>query len=59
MPGLGPRSYGHTGAGARLGIADPDNGVAFGYLCSRMRDIGPEGDPRWRRLLDAVAGCVR
>jgi CubicO group peptidase (beta-lactamase class C family) len=58
MPGLGPRSYGHTGAGARLGIADPDSGVGFGYICSRMRDIGPGGDPRWKRLLDAVAACV-
>ncbi len=57
MPGLGPRSYGHTGAGGRLGIADPDHGVGFGYICSRMRDIGPAGDPRWKRLLDAVAGC--
>ena len=57
MPGLGPRSYGHTGAGARLGIADPDSGVGFGYVCSRMRDIGPGGDPRWKRLLDAVAAC--
>ena len=58
MPGLGPRSYGHTGAGARLGIADPDSGVGFGYICSRMRDIGPGGDPRWKRLLDAVAACL-
>jgi CubicO group peptidase (beta-lactamase class C family) len=59
MPGLGPRSYGHTGAGARLGIADPDSGVGFGYICSRMRDIGPGGDPRWKRLLDGVAACLR
>ena len=57
MPGLGPRSYGHTGAGGRLGIADPDHGVGFGYVCSQMRDIGPGGDPRWKRLLDAVAAC--
>jgi CubicO group peptidase (beta-lactamase class C family) len=59
MPGLGSASYGHTGAGGRLGIADPDYGVGFGYICSRMRDIGPAGDPRWRRLLDAVTTCVR
>ena len=60
MPGLGPASYGHTGAGGRLGIADHDHGVGvgFGYLCSRMRDIGPGGDPRWKRLLDALATCL-
>jgi CubicO group peptidase (beta-lactamase class C family) len=58
MPGLGSASYGHTGAGGRLGIADPDHGVGFGYICSRMRDIGAAGDPRWRRLLDAVTTCV-
>jgi CubicO group peptidase (beta-lactamase class C family) len=59
MPGFGPASYGHTGAGGRLGIADPDHGVGFGYICSRMRDIGPAGDPRWQRLIDAVTTRVR
>lgn len=58
MPGLGPRTFGHTGAGGRLGIADPDTGVGFGFVCSRMRDIGPAGDPRWRTLLDAVRSCL-
>lgn len=54
MPGFGPNSFGHTGAGGRLGIADPEHEVGFGYVCSRMRDIGPTGDPRWRTLIDAV-----
>ncbi|MHC9043288.1 serine hydrolase domain-containing protein [Microbacterium saperdae] len=54
MPGLGSSSFGHTGAGGRLGIADPERGVAVGYICSRMRPIGPHGDPRWARILDAV-----
>ena len=54
MPGFTPASYGHTGAGARLGLADPDLGVGFGYVCSRMRDIGPAGDPRWASLVGAV-----
>jgi CubicO group peptidase (beta-lactamase class C family) len=58
MPGFGPASYGHTGAGGRLGIADPDYGVGFGYICSRMRDIGPGGDARWQRLIGAIAGCL-
>jgi CubicO group peptidase (beta-lactamase class C family) len=59
MRGLGRGSYGHTGAGGRLGIADPDYSVGFGYICSRMRDIGPRGDPRWKRILDAVTTCIR
>ena len=58
MPGFGPRSFGHTGAGGRLGIADPDHDVAFGYICSRMKNIGPDGDPRWRNLIDAVKASL-
>jgi CubicO group peptidase (beta-lactamase class C family) len=58
MPGLGPASFGHTGAGGRLGIADPDLDIAFGYVCNSMRNIGPGGDPRWATLLDAIRSCV-
>ena len=58
MPGLSPASFGHTGAGGRLGLADPDLDVAFGYVCNSMRNIGPGGDPRWATLLTAVASCI-
>ncbi|SDU81458.1 CubicO group peptidase, beta-lactamase class C family [Microlunatus sagamiharensis] len=58
MPGFTPASYGHTGAGARLGLADPELGVGFGYVCSLMRDIGPSGDPRWASLVGAVRSVV-
>jgi CubicO group peptidase (beta-lactamase class C family) len=58
MPGFGPTSFGHTGAGARLGIADTEHQVAFGYVCSRMRNIGPHGDPRWATLIEAVRSCL-
>ena len=58
MPGFGPGSFGHTGAGARLGIGDPETGVGFGYITSLMRDIGPHGDPRWKTLIDAVRRCI-
>jgi CubicO group peptidase (beta-lactamase class C family) len=54
MPGFGPSSFGHTGAGGRLGIADPELGVALGYVCNSARSIGPGGDPRWASLLTAV-----
>ena len=58
MPGLGPASFGHTGAGGRLLLADPGLGVAFGYVCNSARDIGPGGDPRWATLLAAVRTCL-
>ncbi len=58
MPGFGPGSFGHTGAGARLGIGDPECGVGLGYITSLMRDIGPHGDPRWEALIDAVRRCI-
>ena len=58
MPGLSPASFGHTGAGGRLGIADPDLDIAFAYVCNSMRDIGPSGDPRWKTLLDAVRRAI-
>src|SRR3954454_10882653 len=58
MPGLGSASFGHTGAGGRLSLADPDHDIAFGYVCNSIRDIGPGGDPRWMPLLDAVRRCV-
>ena len=58
MPGFGPNSFGHTGAGGRLAVADPDYDIGFGYICSRMRDIGPSGDPRWRVLIDAVKASL-
>jgi CubicO group peptidase (beta-lactamase class C family) len=58
MPGFGRSSFGHTGAGGRLGIADPDYHVGFGYICSRLRDIGAQGDPRWARLIAATRTCI-
>lgn len=54
MPGWGSGSFGHTGAGGRLGIADPDVGMSFGFVCSRMEIIGQSGDPRWVALLAAA-----
>ncbi|MBB2977137.1 CubicO group peptidase (beta-lactamase class C family) [Microbacterium endophyticum] len=59
MPGITPRSFGHTGHGARLGLADPETGMGVGFVCSRMRTIGVGGDPRWRILLDAVQVLAR
>ncbi len=51
--GTGPRAFGHFGAGGALGFADPDAGVAFGYVIGEM---GPRWqNPRNQALLAAVA----
>ena len=58
-PGFGPTTFGHTGhtgAGGRLGIADPEHQI--GYVCSLMRNIGPDGDPRWKALIEAIGMCL-
>jgi CubicO group peptidase (beta-lactamase class C family) len=57
MPGLGPRSFGHPGAGGSLGFADPDAGVGFGYVMNQMAGA-MGGDPRVMGLLDAIKSCL-
>jgi CubicO group peptidase (beta-lactamase class C family) len=52
-PGAGPRSFGHPGAGGSLGFADPDAGMALGYVTTRMR-FDPMGDPRTSALIAAL-----
>ncbi|MEV8225591.1 serine hydrolase domain-containing protein [Streptomyces sp. NPDC079167] len=47
-PLLGAGSFGHAGAGGRLGMAHPESGLAVGYVCTAMTwepSAGP--DPRW------------
>ena len=51
---LGPNrgGFGHFGAGGSLGFADPDSGVAFGYV---MNQLGLRWqNPRNQALIDAV-----
>ncbi len=57
MPGLGPHSFGHPGAGGSLGFADPDANVGFGYVMNQMAG-GMGGDPRVAGLLDAIKSCL-
>jgi CubicO group peptidase (beta-lactamase class C family) len=55
---LGPNAgaFGHFGAGGALGFADPEAGVAFGYVMNKM---GPRWqNPTARRLVDAVYACL-
>ncbi|WP_225631321.1 serine hydrolase domain-containing protein [Streptomyces solaniscabiei] len=62
-PLLGEGSFGHAGAGGRLGMAHPESGLAVGYVCTAMSwepSAGP--DPRWTPWTQAVreaAGACR
>lgn len=51
--GPNPRAVGHDGAGGSCGLADPESGIALGYVMNRM---GPNiaDDPRKMALVDAV-----
>ncbi|WP_327120420.1 beta-lactamase family protein [Streptomyces sp. NBC_01341] len=55
--GPNPRAVGHDGAGGSCGLADPEAGVALGYVMNRM---GPNiaDDPRKMALVDAVYGAL-
>jgi CubicO group peptidase (beta-lactamase class C family) len=55
-PGVGPRAYGHLGAGGSVGFADPEARVAFGYV---MNAMGPRwNNPRPRTLIEALYACL-
>ncbi|MFF1923445.1 serine hydrolase domain-containing protein [Streptomyces sp. NPDC058221] len=51
--GPNPRAFGHDGAGGSCGLADPEAGIALGYVMNRM---GPHvaDDPRKMALVEAV-----
>lgn len=52
-PLMGPGSFGHPGAGGSVGFADPESGVAFGYVMNKMQQ-NLAGDPRTLTLVDEV-----
>lgn len=54
--GTSPNAFGHFGFGGTLGFADPDAGVAFGYLMNRPGERWHH--PRTERLLDALYACL-
>jgi CubicO group peptidase (beta-lactamase class C family) len=54
----GPRSFGHFGAGGSAGWADPEAGMAFGYVMNRM-DMGLAGDARSYSLVNACYDASR
>jgi len=55
--GANPRTIGHSGWGGSFGAADPEGGIAIGYVLNQM---GSElvGDPRGRGLADAVYAAL-
>ena len=56
-PGCGERSFGHPGAGGSLGFADPERGIALGYVMNEMR-FDRAGDPRTQGLVEALYACL-
>jgi CubicO group peptidase (beta-lactamase class C family) len=56
MPLVGPRSFGHPGAGGSIGFGDPDAGVGFGYVPNLWSwNIA---EPRAKNLAAAVVACL-
>ena len=55
--GLGPKSFGHPGAGGSVGFADPERDVAFGFVTN---SLGPYVlmDPRAQRLANVLKTCL-
>lgn len=56
-PLLGPASFGHPGRGGPLGFADPESGIAFGYITNGFRKT-VTADPRAQALVRAVRAAL-
>ncbi|MBL1107286.1 beta-lactamase family protein [Streptomyces sp. 5-8] len=52
-PLLSPGSFGHPGRGGALAFADPESGIAFGYVTNGFRQ-SVTADPRAQALVRAV-----
>lgn len=52
-----PRAFGHFGAGGSFGYADPETGIGYGYVMSRM-GARIRDDPRERALRHALRRCL-
>jgi CubicO group peptidase (beta-lactamase class C family) len=56
--GMGPKAFGHPGAGGSIGFADPEREVAFGFVTNTL---GPYVlmDPRAQRLARVLDECLQ
>ncbi|AXE26699.1 esterase [Streptomyces globosus] len=52
-PMLSPASFGHPGRGGSLAFADPESGIAFGYVTNALAS-SVTADPRAQSLLRAL-----
>ena len=60
VPMLGEGSFGHAGAGGRLGLAHPESGIAVAYVSSRMDWDGISGpDARWVPWLETLTEIAK
>ena len=60
VPMLGEGSFGHAGAGGRLGFAHPESGIAVAYISSRMDWDGISGpDVRWVPWLETLTEIAK
>jgi len=58
LPLLGPGSFGHSGAGGRLGFALPEKQVAVAYVCTSLIADGGNTDTRWLPWTRALEQAV-
>ena len=59
-PTLGDGSFGHTGAGGRIGFAHPESGTAVAYVCNNAAwnyMAGP--DARWMPWTNALRNVLK
>ncbi|MFJ3642503.1 serine hydrolase domain-containing protein [Streptomyces sp. NPDC090108] len=56
-PLLSAGSFGHPGRGGALGFADPESGIAFGYVTNGFRK-SVTADPRAQALVRAVRSAL-
>ncbi len=53
-----PTAFGHVGAGGSMTFADPESGLAFGYVMNRMKLDPDRPDTRAIRLIGALYECI-
>ena len=56
-PMAGEGSFGHYGMGGSVGFANPELGIAFGYVMNQMLPSGGV-DPRTKSLIDALKASL-